>query len=117
MLILKEINFSNTVIKYAATRHGFCQIAFLPDSRHYNIRHLKVNMIYRLLLNKLFSAKEKKKDFFYERSVLLRYVTGVKNGLLTQPVGQRNYLGTLRDIRVGIFNPYLSEVPELTRMK
>ena len=34
------------------------------------------------------------KRLFYERSVLLRYMTGVKNGLLTQPVGQKNYLET-----------------------
>ena len=34
------------------------------------------------------------KRLFYARSVLLRYMTGVKNGLLTQPVGQKNYLET-----------------------
>ena len=34
------------------------------------------------------------KRLFYERSVLLRYMPGVKNGLLTQPVGQKNYLKT-----------------------
>ena len=34
------------------------------------------------------------KRLFYERSVLLRYMTGVKNALLTQPVGQKNYLET-----------------------
>ena len=32
------------------------------------------------------------KRLFYERSVLLRYMTGVKNGLLTQPVGRKKYL-------------------------
>jgi hypothetical protein len=35
------------------------------------------------------------KRLFYERSVLLRYMARVKNGLLTQPIGQENYLDTL----------------------
>jgi hypothetical protein len=35
------------------------------------------------------------KRLFYERSVLLRYMTRVKNGLLTQPIGQKNYLETV----------------------